>query len=108
VTYAHKITVDDARLDWSRPARELLWQVRGCSPDPGAWCLLDGLRLKVYDAEPGSGDQELAPGEVRIGRREVLVGTGEGNLELTEVQAPGKRRMPAIDWARGAQPGTLR
>ncbi|HMR50212.1 MAG TPA: methionyl-tRNA formyltransferase [Arachnia sp.] len=108
VTYAHKITVDDARLDWSRPAQELLWQVRGCSPDPGAWCLLDEQRLKVYDARLAAADQELAPGEVRLGRREVHVGTGGGVLELTEVQAPGKRRMPAIDWARGAQPGVLR
>lgn len=108
VTYAHKITVDDARLDWSRPARELLWQIRGCSPDPGAWCLLDEQRFKVYDARLGDTGETLAPGQVRIGRREVFVGTGEGALELLEVQAPGKKRMRATDWARGAQPGELR
>lgn len=107
VTYAHKITVDDARLDWARPAAELLHQVRGCSPDPGAWCLLDGQRFKVYDAALAADGEALAPGQVQVTKRAVLVGTGDGALELVEVQAPGKKRMRALDWARGAKPEEL-
>ncbi|MEZ5086059.1 MAG: methionyl-tRNA formyltransferase [Tessaracoccus sp.] len=104
ITYAHKIAVDDARLDWSRPAQELLWQVRGCSPEPGAWCLLGGQRFKIYDAALATRDEALNPGQVRIEKRSIVVGTGSGALELIEVQAPGKRRMRALDWARGAKP----
>ncbi|MDF1489966.1 methionyl-tRNA formyltransferase [Tessaracoccus caeni] len=106
VTYAHKITVDDARLDWTRPAVDLLHHVRGCSPDPGAWCLLDGQRFKVYDAALADGEA-LAPGQVQVTKRAVLVGTDDGVLELVEVQAPGKKRMRALDWARGAKPEAL-
>jgi methionyl-tRNA formyltransferase len=46
----------------------------------------------------------LAPGEVLVERRRVLVGTGTGPVELGDVQPPGKRPMPAVDWARGARP----
>ena len=104
VTVAPKITVDDARLDFDRAAGELRNLVMGCSPDPGAWCELDGQRFKVFRARVG-GPGALAPGEVTATKREVFVGTGDGALELLEVQAPGKRRMPAIDWARGGVTG---
>ena len=104
VTLAAKIPVDDARLDFARGAAELRNQVMGCSPDPGAWCELDGHRFKVFRARVG-GPEGLAPGELATTKREVFVGTGDGALELREVQAPGKRRMPAIDWARGGVSG---
>ena len=104
VTVAPKITVDDARLDFDRAAGELRNLVMGCSPDPGAWCELDGQRFKVFRARVG-GPEGLAPGELAATKRELFVGTGDGALELLEVQAPGKRRMPAIDWARGGVSG---
>ena len=104
VTLAAKITVDDARLDFRRGAAELRNQVMGCSPDPGAWCELDGQRFKVFRARVG-GPEGLAPGELAATKRELFVGTGDGAVELLEVQAPGKRRMPAVDWARGGVSG---
>lgn len=76
----------------------------GCSPDPGAWCELDGQRFKVFRARVG-GPEGLAPGELAATKRELFVGTGDGAVELLEVQAPGKRRMPAVDWARGGVSG---
>lgn len=106
VTVAPKLTVDEARLGFDRPAQELRNLIMGCSPDPGAWCELDGERLKVYRARlaPSS---ELAPGELRVTKREVFVGTGEGTLELQEVQAAGRKRMRAIDWARQGVAGSV-
>ena len=50
-------------------------------------------------------DETLAPGEVRIGRSEVLVGTGTTAVRLGEVKAFGSRQMPAADWARGLSLG---
>ena len=107
VTIAPKITVDEARLDWSRPAHELRRLILGCSPDPGAWCELGGERFKIYRAAIAADAHALGQGEIAATRRQVFVGTGTVALELLEVQAPGKRRMPAADWARGGVAGTV-
>ncbi len=108
VTVAPKITVEEARIDWTRPADEVRRQILGCSPDPGAWCELDGQRFKVYrvGAAP-EGVPPLAPGQLHADRRHVYAGTGTAPLELAEVQAPGKRRMPGIDWARSGVDGRV-
>jgi methionyl-tRNA formyltransferase len=47
---------------------------------------------------------DLAPGELRAGKRDVLVGTATAAVRLGEVTAPGKRAVPAADWARGVRP----
>ena len=101
VTIAPKLTVEEARIDWSLSASQLRNRIMGCSPDPGAWCTLDGERFKVYRVAVAD-TQPLEPGEVASTKRQAFVGTGEGTLELLEVQPAGKRRMPAIDWARNA------
>ncbi len=108
ITYASKVTVDDARLDFTLGAERLRDLVMGCSPDPGAWCELDGQRFKVYRARLAeAGVDILGPGELQLLRDRVLVGTGDGVLELLEVQAQGKRRMGAADWARGGHGGAV-
>lgn len=101
VTMAPKITVDDARLDLTRPAVELDRLVRGCHPAPGAWALFRDARFKINSAQPVTG--AAAPGELQVTKRSVHIGTGEGLLELGEIQPPGKKPMPAADWARGIQ-----
>ena len=106
VTVAPKITVEEARLDFGRDASALRNQIMGCSPDPGAWCELDGQRFKVYRARVAD-PLPLSPGQLSATKRQVFVGTGDGTLELLEVQAPGKRRMPAIDWARSGVEGKV-
>lgn len=109
ITVAPKIGVEEARLDWSSAALVLRNQIMGCSPDPGAWCELDGQRLKIYRARQAEAPRPLAPGELTATRREVFVGTGTTALELLEVQAAGRKRMAAVDWARsGVEGGVLR
>jgi methionyl-tRNA formyltransferase len=116
VSFAPKITPADARVDWKLPAHVVDRQVRACTPDPGAWTELDGVRLKLgpIALTPGSGDPggggsvappDLAPGELQVGRNAVLVGTGSRPVLLGDVQAPGKRRMTAPEWARGLRSG---
>lgn len=98
-TYAPKVTTDDARLDWERPATALHDQVRGLNPDPVAWTTFRGGRVRILRSEPG-GAGELAPGEV-VGGKTLVAGTGDGSLKLVEVQMPGKKAMSGDDVARG-------
>lgn len=104
-SYAGKILVADARVDWHAPAEALDCQIRAVTPGPGAWSMLGEDRVKLgpvtvlIDAHLDA--PELSPGEIRIEKKRVLVGTGSAPVALGEVQAPGKRRMPATDWARG-------
>ena len=103
VTLAPKVTSQDARIDWSRPARQVYNLVRGVTPAPGAWTMLGDVRLKVASVAVAEG--ELAPGELVVERQRVLAGAGDGAVELLTVQAPGKPPMAGADWARGARLG---
>ncbi|GAA2248618.1 methionyl-tRNA formyltransferase [Kitasatospora cystarginea] len=104
VTLAPKITVEDARIDWSLPALRVDRVVRGCAPAPGAWTTFRGERLKLSGPVrllPAA--TELAPGELAVAKNSVRVGTGSHEIELGEVQPQGKKPMRAADWARGVR-----
>jgi len=110
VSLAPKITSADAQVDWHKPAAAIDRVIRACTPDPGAWTQLDGVRVKLWPvAVAGNSDGEaaqdggrpLAPGELRVHRDRVVAGSGTSPVVLGEVQADGKRRMRAADWVRG-------
>lgn len=101
VSYAHKLTVDDARVRWQTPSFAVDRQIRGCTPAPGAWTMVDELRVKIAPIVT-TDDDTLGAGHVRISKREVRVGTATTDVVLTEVQPHGKKAMNAADWARGA------
>ncbi|MEW1999529.1 methionyl-tRNA formyltransferase [Streptomyces coelicoflavus] len=103
VTLAPKITVEDARVDWTAPALRVDRVVRGCTPAPGAWTTFRGERLKLVQAVPLTDRTDLAPGQLAAGKNNVYVGTGSHAVELLWVQAQGKKPMRAADWARGAR-----
>jgi methionyl-tRNA formyltransferase len=102
VSYAPKISVDDARISFAAPAAAVDRLVRAVTPEPGAWAEFRGERLKLGPVsvvdEPGP-----APGELVVERRRVLVGTATKPVLLGVVQAQGKKRMAATDWARGSR-----
>lgn len=108
VSLAPKITVEEAQVDFTRTAVAIDRQVRGCTPAPGAWTTFRGDRLGLGPLVPLPGpDPEsaaLAPGELRVLKKVVHVGTASVPLVLGEVRPAGKRAMPAVDWARGARP----
>jgi methionyl-tRNA formyltransferase len=111
VSFAPKITPDDARVDWKLPAHVVDRLIRACTPEPGAWTELDGTRVKLgpVTLDDGAAPPDLGPGELFAGRQAVFAGTGSRPVRLGEVQAPGKRRMNATDWARGLHTdGTVR
>ena len=134
ISFAPKLTPDDARVDWKMPAHLIDRQIRGCTPDPGAWTDFESTRLKLWPvtlprptapaasapaasasgpaapaasgpavnaAAEGAPSAALAPGQLRVERAAVYVGTGSVPVRLGDVQQQGKRRMPAADWARG-------
>jgi methionyl-tRNA formyltransferase len=99
LSYASKISVDDARIDWKEPADVVDRLIRACFPAPGAWTTFEGERFKINSARIS--DAVLPPGVLDVTKRSVRVGTGTQALALGEVQAQGKKPMAAADWARG-------
>ena len=98
VSLAPKITVEDARVDWTAPAARVDRVVRACTPSPGAWTTFRDRRVKLGPV--ALTDEVLAPGELRGD----LVGTGTTAVRLLGVQPEGKGRMAAGDWLRGLRP----
>jgi methionyl-tRNA formyltransferase len=120
VSLAPKLSTEEAQVRWTLPSHVVDRQVRGCTPAPGAWTTFRGERVKVGPvrpvrpgAEPRGGGLsrvmpahdplELAPGELHVTKREVLVGTGSTPVALGEVRPHGKKPMAAADWARGVR-----
>jgi methionyl-tRNA formyltransferase len=102
VSYAPKISIDDARVDWATTALRVSRVIRACTPSPGAWTSFRAERIRLM---PVAIDREvtLPPGAISVERKRVLVGTTTQALVLGEVVPPGKRQMSAADWARGVR-----
>ena len=105
VTYAKKIGKEEARIDWTRSARQIDCHIRGLSPWPGAWTEAKGERLKILHAMPVL--DRGSPGEGLTD--DLVIGCGEGALKLLKVQRPGKGVMDAREMAKGfaLPPGTM-
>ena len=101
VSLAPKLTLEDGHLNWGHPALALGRQARGVTPEPGAWTVLDGQRVKLEPVRLRPDVTGLAPGSVTFEGKNVLVGTGSHAVELTRIQPAGKKMMAAADWARG-------
>ncbi len=104
ITFAPKIEVADAHLDFAQPAARVDRQIRACTPAPGAWTTFRQARLKVLTATPDPDAEPLGAGALRVSKRSVWVGTATAPLRLGAVQPQGKKAMPASDWARGVRP----
>jgi methionyl-tRNA formyltransferase len=97
VTYAKKIAKEEARIDWTKPARAIDCQIRGLSPQPGAWCEARGERLKILDALPSDGHG--VPGEILDDN--LTVACGDASLRLTRLQRAGRAAVEAAELLRG-------
>jgi methionyl-tRNA formyltransferase len=98
VSSAPKLTVEDARVDWTAPAVHVDRLVRACTPAPGAWTTLRGRRVKLGPVS--ATDVVLPPGEIADG----LVGTATTAVRLGAVRPEGRGAMAAADWLRGLRP----
>ncbi|MCZ4498184.1 MAG: fmt [Marmoricola sp.] len=106
VSFAPKILVEHARVDWEDPGLGVDRRIRACTPGPGAWTTHAGERMKVGPVTLGLYPAEnapLAPGVVEVTKNAVYVGTGSATVRLGDVKPFGKKLMPAADWARGVR-----
>ena len=104
-TFAPKLTPEEEKIDWTRPAKFIHDQIRALSPSPGAWCQIkigtEPKRLKIKKADIVK-DHAGAPGSiVSFGKEGWVVGCGQDALRLIEVQLEGKKPMTAEDCIRG-------
>ncbi|MEZ5929113.1 MAG: methionyl-tRNA formyltransferase [Parvularculaceae bacterium] len=104
VTYAHKISSDEARIDWSRPAVEIDCKIRGLSPFPGAWfeapSAKDPQRVKALLSRLAP-NVKGAPGEVMQADDRLVIATGDGGVELLRLQRAGKSAQSPAEFLRG-------
>ena len=98
VTYAAKIDKAEAAIDWSEPAEVIDRKIRGLSPFPGAWCEINGERVKLLGSKlvEGSGDA----GQILDG---FTVACGTGAVEITRLQRSGKKPVDTVDALRGME-----
>lgn len=99
-TYAPLLNKESGRIDWKKSAREIHDLVRGLSPWPGAYSILHGQKFKIWRTRTLVGQKK--PGEIiSITKEGLLVGTGEGLLEILELQVPSKKKMLTKEYLRG-------
>ncbi len=100
-TSAPKIFRDDCIINWHRTSKEIHNQIRGLSPYPGAFSVLDGKIFKIYDSRMGNDKSDYEPGRIMIEGKRVFAGTADGLVELCTVQLEGKKRMSAEEFIAG-------
>ncbi len=103
VSFAPKIMVEDAEIDWTEPAVAVDRRIRACTPGPGAWSTYAGERMKIAPVTVTEGREHLEPGVLEVTKKAVFVGTATDPVQLGEVKAFGKKQMQAADWARGVR-----
>lgn len=107
---APKIFKEDCEIDWTKSAREIFNHIRGLSPYPAAWSVLQEPSGKRYDVKiiesrvSTDNITGIQPGEVRIQAKRFLVGTGNGILEIKKIQPAGKKSMYAAAFLLGYHP----
>lgn len=98
-TPAPKITKETCRINFDKDARSINNLIRGLSPFPGAFCIINEKQYKIYNAAVS--DRNLAPMEISQTKNEIFIGCTEGSLEVLEIQPEGRKRMTTADFLRG-------
>jgi methionyl-tRNA formyltransferase len=101
VSYAPKIHHEDGKIEWTEPVDRIYNKIRGLSPYPGAYTLVNGRECKIWRAKIYSNKSTVTPGQIRVIDHRLIVQTMNGELELLEIQLSGKKRMPARDIING-------
>ena len=100
ITYAQKLSKEEAKIDWNQPALIIERKIRAFNPVPGAWVEYQNQPLKIWQAE--AVEQSGRAGEVlAISSDGLIVACGEGALNITELQPAGSKRMPVAAFAAG-------
>lgn len=101
-TYAAMITNEDEKIDWDKAASDIKNQIRGLSPSPGAFTMINGEKIKIYKTDVVDEEQTGKVGMVlEVNKEGFTVQTKKGVILVQEVQRPGKKRMSAFNFLQG-------
>lgn len=107
VTYAAKISKEEALIDWTQTADVIARRVRAFNPFPGAYTRVDSGNIKIWDAHAVARTQDATPGTILSADAQhgLLVACGEGALQITVAQKPGGKRLPVAEFLKGFTAG---
>jgi methionyl-tRNA formyltransferase len=100
-THAPKIHHEDGHIQWESTSLNIYNLIRGMSPHPGAWTLLDGIECKIWKSTLYSSELLQKPGRMRVNGKSLVVQATDGEVEILELQMAGKKRMNARDFING-------
>lgn len=98
VTYAHKLSKQEARIDWHMPAAEVHRAIRGYNPWPVAHTLLNNNSLRIWQSKTTADRTNDEPGSIKADKNQLFVACKDNYLEITELQPANKRRMSAREY----------
>lgn len=104
-TYADKINKETGHINWNKTSFEIIRLINGTDPFPAAWTELDDMKIKCFSPVRSTLKKEAEPGTVLTAdiKNGLIVKTGDGAVEIREIQVPGKRRMAVSDYLKGNQ-----
>lgn len=104
---APKLNKDNCKIDWSKPTSEIFNLIRGLSPYPSAWTIIQDTNqqwiVKIYEAELIKENHSFEPGSIQITKKELRIVGIDGTLKITQLQFPGKKKMTAAELLNGMQ-----
>ncbi len=102
---APKLNKDNCRIQWHQPLGKIINHIRGLSPYPGAWTMLDNngneIEIKIYNGYVVPEEHEMTPGSILVSKKHLRVAAENGFLEITDIKIAGKKRMDAISLLNG-------
>ncbi len=101
-TYVKLTKKEDGKINWQERADMIERKIRAYSPWPGSYSFLENKdMLKIHQVMITKDKEKLKPGELKINDKQILVGTGQGNLSILKLQLAGQRAMPTLDFLNG-------
>lgn len=107
VTYAHKLTKQEALIDWNKSAAEVQRAIQGYNPWPVAHTLINDKPLRIWQAKKTTQTSTAQPGQIRTEKNKLFIACKDYYIEVNELQPVNKRRMPASDYLSAHQVNEL-
>ena len=102
---APKLNKENCRIQWDKSLEKIFNHIRGLNPYPGAWTMLENdrkmIEIKIYNGRMLVEKHSLSPGSIVASKKQLLVATENGYLEITDLKMSGKKRMDAISLLNG-------
>ena len=103
VTYAYNIKREEEKIDFNKTSREIFNQIRGLSPNPGAFMTIEGKQIKVYSSRISDDKNNETSTVTKFYEDGIGISTSDGTIVITSLQMPGKKRISAKEYLNGAK-----